>query len=198
MAITDKVAAYLSQVGTTIAPALKEAAANSMQQMRAVAVNTGQSATKFMSAAQPSLVATGNTVNQTLTATGNALTSMLAGSPGGQLTSVVQPRYRKGSGGAYVPDTSRGGVPYTAALASQLPTTGMLGAMGMPQAALNMQTAMANPNAARALGAGAIGAGILGAGALGVAAANQMRKKEKERMAGQDLGAQLGVQMPAA
>jgi hypothetical protein len=45
-----------------------------------------------------------------------------------------------------------------------------------------------------ALGAGLLGAGALGLGATGAAIAR--KGKEKPRVAGQNLGAQLGVQMP--
>jgi len=53
------------------------------------------------------------------------------------------------------------------------------------------------PGAQTALGYGAVGAGALAAGAAG-AAAVRAHKGKKERMAGRDLGAQLGVQMPGA
>jgi hypothetical protein len=46
-----------------------------------------------------------------------------------------------------------------------------------------------------ALGASLLGAGALGLGAAGAAVAYG-NKKRKERVAGQNLGAQLGVQMP--
>jgi hypothetical protein len=52
-----------------------------------------------------------------------------------------------------------------------------------------------NPNQQTALGYGAVGAGALGLGAAGATVARGNRKR-KERLAGQDLGAQLGVQMP--
>jgi hypothetical protein len=51
------------------------------------------------------------------------------------------------------------------------------------------------PGAQAALGYGALGAGALTAGAAGAALARG-NKKRKERLAGQNLGAQLGVQMP--
>ena len=74
------------------------------------------------------------------------------------------------------------------------PTTGLLGAVGLPQAAHSVQYHMQKPQVARAVGAGVVGAGALGLGAAGAAL---LRKgKEKARMAGRDLGTQLGVQMP--
>jgi len=49
-------------------------------------------------------------------------------------------------------------------------------------------------------GQAALGASLLGAGALGIGAAGAAiargNKQKKERLAGQNLGAQLGVQMP--
>jgi hypothetical protein len=54
-----------------------------------------------------------------------------------------------------------------------------------------------SPGQQTALGYGAVGAGALAAGAAG-AAAVRAHKGKKERMAGRDLGAQLGVQMPGA
>jgi hypothetical protein len=51
------------------------------------------------------------------------------------------------------------------------------------------------PGAQTALGYGAAGAGALAAGAA-AAAVMRAHKDKKERMAGQNLGAQLGVQMP--
>jgi hypothetical protein len=51
------------------------------------------------------------------------------------------------------------------------------------------------PTAQTALGYGALGAGTLAAGATAGAVASQAKKK-RARLAGQDLGAQLGVQMP--
>ena len=51
------------------------------------------------------------------------------------------------------------------------------------------------PTAQTALGYGALGAGTLATGATAGAVANQAKKK-RARLAGQDLGAQLGVQMP--
>ena len=75
------------------------------------------------------------------------------------------------------------------------PTHGLLGAMGLPQAAQNVQVQMLNPQVARSVGAGVVGAGALGLGAAGAAIARG-NKKKKARLAGEDLGAQLGVQMP--
>jgi hypothetical protein len=74
-------------------------------------------------------------------------------------------------------------------------TQGLLGAIGMPQAAQNVQVQMLNPQVAQAVGAGVVGAGALGLGAAGAVIARG-NKKRKERLAGQNLGAQLGVQMP--
>ena len=51
------------------------------------------------------------------------------------------------------------------------------------------------PTAQTALGYGVLGAGTLAAGATAGAVANQAKKK-RARVAGQNLGAQLGVQMP--
>ena len=51
------------------------------------------------------------------------------------------------------------------------------------------------PGGQTALGYGVLGAGTLAAGATAGAVANKAKKK-RERLAGQDLGAQLGVQMP--
>ena len=51
------------------------------------------------------------------------------------------------------------------------------------------------PSGQTALGYGVLGAGTLAAGATAGAVANQAKKK-RERVAGQNLGAQLGVQMP--
>ena len=51
------------------------------------------------------------------------------------------------------------------------------------------------PGGQTALGYGALGAGALAAGATAGAVASQAKKK-RARLAGQDLGAQLGVQMP--
>jgi len=51
------------------------------------------------------------------------------------------------------------------------------------------------PGGRTALGYGALGAGTLAAGATAGAVANQAKKK-RARLAGQNLGAQLGVQMP--
>jgi len=51
------------------------------------------------------------------------------------------------------------------------------------------------PNAQTALGYGVLGAGTLTTGATAGAVANQAKKK-RARVAGQNLGAQLGVQMP--
>jgi hypothetical protein len=75
------------------------------------------------------------------------------------------------------------------------PTHGLLGAMGLPQTAQNVQVQMLNPQVAQNVGAGVVGAGALGLGAAGAAIARG-NKKRKARLAGQDLGAQLGVQMP--
>lgn len=58
-------------------------------------------------------------------------------------------------------------------------------------AALNAMT----PGAQTALGYGALGAGTLAAAAA-AAAVQQQGKKKRARVAGQNLGAQLGVQMP--
>ena len=74
------------------------------------------------------------------------------------------------------------------------PTTGLLGAVGLPQLAQRLQYNLQDPMIAKAIGAGVVGAGALGLGAAG--AAISRRGKEKPRMAGRDLGAQLGVQMP--
>jgi hypothetical protein len=51
------------------------------------------------------------------------------------------------------------------------------------------------PGGQTALGYGVLGAGTLAAGATAGAVASKAKKK-RERLAGQDLGAQLGVQMP--
>jgi hypothetical protein len=51
------------------------------------------------------------------------------------------------------------------------------------------------PGGQTALGYGALGAGTLAAGATAGAVASQAKKK-RARLAGQNLGAQLGVQMP--
>jgi len=75
------------------------------------------------------------------------------------------------------------------------PTHGLLGAMGLPQVAQNMQVQMLNPQVAQNVGAGVLGAGALGLGAAATAIARGNKKRD-ERMAGRDLGAQLGVQMP--
>lgn len=53
----------------------------------------------------------------------------------------------------------------------------------------------AAPGMQTALGYGALGAGTLAAGATAGAVSSQAKKK-RERMAGRNLGAQLGVQMP--
>lgn len=53
------------------------------------------------------------------------------------------------------------------------------------------------PGAQTALGYGTVGAGALAAGAAATGAV-RARKGKKERLAGQNLGAQLGVQMPGA
>lgn len=52
--------------------------------------------------------------------------------------------------------------------------------------------------ASRALGYGAMGAAGLGAFGAGAVLGAQVGKKKKERLAGQNLGAQLGVGMPPA
>jgi hypothetical protein len=52
-----------------------------------------------------------------------------------------------------------------------------------------------SPGQQTALGYGAAAAGALAAGTAAAGIANA-RKGKKERMAGQDLGTQLGVQMP--
>lgn len=52
------------------------------------------------------------------------------------------------------------------------------------------------PRAQTALGYGALGAGTIAAGAAAGAVAQAGINKRKERMAGQNLGAQLGVGMP--
>lgn len=76
------------------------------------------------------------------------------------------------------------------------PTHGMLGAVGMPGMAERVQTGMMNPQVARSVGAGVLGTAAAGAVAAGVVA-NRARKARKARMAGQNLGAQLGVGMPS-
>jgi len=75
------------------------------------------------------------------------------------------------------------------------PTHGMLGGVGMPGMAERVQTGMMNPQIARSVGAGVLGTAAAGAAAAGVVA-NRARKARKARMAGQNLGAQLGVGMP--
>ena len=52
--------------------------------------------------------------------------------------------------------------------------------------------------ASRALGYGTMGAAGLGAFGAGAILGAQVGKKKKERLAGQNLGAQLGVPMPPA
>lgn len=75
------------------------------------------------------------------------------------------------------------------------PTHGMLGAVGMQGAAEKVQAGLMNPQVARSIGAGVLGTAAAGAAAAGVVA-NRARKARKARMAGQNLGAQLGVGMP--
>ena len=73
--------------------------------------------------------------------------------------------------------------------------------MGAPVSAVTgLQSGGAALNAMGQAGQAVLGASLLGAGALGLGAAGAAiargNKKRKERMAGVDLGAQLGVQMP--
>jgi hypothetical protein len=73
--------------------------------------------------------------------------------------------------------------------------------MGAPVGAVTgLQTGGAALNAMGQAGQAMLGAGLLGAGALGLGAAGAAiargNKQRKERLAGQNLGAQLGVQMP--
>lgn len=177
MAIADRAAAFLGRMGAAVPPSVSAAAGNSLQQMRSVARHATQSASGFLGQV-------GTTVGQAV-----------AGSPGGEIIATAQPRYRAGKGGSYVPDAGRTGVPYVGALSSTLPTSGMLGAVGMKDAAARMQTAMQNPANAQAVGAGVVG---LGAAGLGIAGSAIMSRKKGGRKAGEDLGRQLGVQMPSS
>lgn len=139
----ERTSAFLSQ----LSPVVKEAAGNSMSQMRTFVKQAQQPTAQFL--------------GQVGTATG----SMLSGTP--------------------TPTTYQGGIN----------PGGLLGAVGMKGAASQLQAAMQNPQTAQMLGAGVLGAGVLGLGAAGVAAAMANRRGRK---AGQNLGAQLGVNMPPA
>ena len=75
------------------------------------------------------------------------------------------------------------------------PTYGLLGAVGLPQVAQNVQVQMLNPQVAQNVGAGLLGAGALGLGAAGAAIARKNNQK-KERFAGQKLDAQPDSQVP--
>lgn len=72
---------------------------------------------------------------------------------------------------------------------------GVLGAVGMKGMASKLQAAYQDPRTAQM-----IGAGVLGGGALGLTAAAgigyMQNQRRKDRIAGQKLGAQLGVAMP--
>jgi hypothetical protein len=72
--------------------------------------------------------------------------------------------------------------------------------MGAPVGAVSgLQAGGSALNALGQTGRAALGAGLLGAGALGlgaIGAAVARKGKQKDRMAGQNLGTQLGVQMP--
>jgi hypothetical protein len=73
--------------------------------------------------------------------------------------------------------------------------------MGLTGAATGLQAGGAALNSMGAGGLSTLGGGLLGAGvlgAIGAGAALAHKSKQKERMAGQNLGAQLGVQMPGA
>jgi hypothetical protein len=73
--------------------------------------------------------------------------------------------------------------------------------MGAPVSAVTgLQSGGAALNAMGQTGQAVLGASLLGAGALGLGAAGAAvargNRKRKERLAGKELGAQLGVQMP--
>jgi hypothetical protein len=142
MAITDKVAAFLSKVKA----------------------NAG-------TIAGTSGTAAGEALGQIGTATGALLSGMPAPTTYYGKTNVV---------------ASEGGIN----------PGGLLGAVGMKGAAANLQAAYQDPRVAQMIGAGVVGAGALGAAGAGVMA-HRAVKGHKARMAGQNLGAQLGVGMPS-
>lgn len=189
MAIADRAAAFLSSMGSAVPPSVANAAGNSFQQMKAVARHAGTA------------------LAQIGTATGTAL----AGEPTAAVKSYMVPNvYQNKATGQYVQyKGTKGGQPAAVAapymsIPRYNPTVGpaapgsinTLGGMlnkNFPQVAAPIQRMMATPEGSMMLGAGVVGAGALGLGLTGAALMN----RKKERMAGEDLGNQLGVSMPA-
>jgi hypothetical protein len=75
------------------------------------------------------------------------------------------------------------------------PTYGLLGAVGLPQVAQNVQVQMLNPQVAQNVGAGLLGAGALGLGEVTAGTAAAILANKKKRKAGQYLAAQHGLTM---
>jgi hypothetical protein len=193
MEIADKAAAFLSQV----APVVKDAANNSMSQMSAAMRHASGPVRGF--------------VGQVGTQVG----TVLAGKPAAEVTShqvpnmyqTVSEQYKQYVGSkkgnpATVAAPYMSIPPYNPAVgpaeAGSINTLGGMLNQNFPRTASTVQRMMASPVGTQALGAGAIGAGVLGAGAAAAGAAAYMNNRKKKRMAGQDLGAQLGVGMPSA
>ena len=93
-----------------------------------------------------------------------------------------------------------GGKAAQAGAATMGQVSNQLANMGAPVSAVTgLQSGGAALNAMGQTGQAVLGAGLLGAGALGLGAAGAAvarKSKQKPRVAGQNLGAQLGVQMP--
>lgn len=190
MAIADRTAAFLGSIGAAVPPSVSAAASNSFQQMKAVARHAGAA------------------LGQVGTATG----TMLAGKPTAQVKSYMVPNvYQNKATGQYVQykGTTKGkpaavAAPYMS-IPRYNPTVGpaapgsinTLGGMlnqNFPQVAAPIQRMMATPEGSQILGAGVVGASALGLGLTGAAI---MNSRKKDRMAGEELGNQLGVQMPS-
>lgn len=171
MGVADRAAAFLGSMRTAAGPVV--------QQMGAAAQRAGQS------------------IAQTYQAVGGQVRNQLSNyAPmGSQLLGQVGTSVGAALSGAPTPTTYYGN---TNVVASQggINPGGLLGAIGMQNAASKLQAAYQDPRTAQMLGAGALGAGVLGAGALGLAAVKAGKKSKEERMAGHNLGQQLGVNMP--
>ena len=159
MGIADRVSAFMSTVGSNIPPVLSHAAGSSLQQMQAAARHVGVTAG-----------------------------SLLAGTPGGQYQANIignNPLSAKGNPikTGWNPGQQR---PVVAGISQTLPTTGLMGMVGMGANAPGIQAQFQNPAVAQNVGMGIMGAGALAA-AGGMVAANSMRDENKKRMAGQYL-----------
>jgi len=172
MAIADRAAAFLTNLRST---PLAASAANSVQQAKSfVRSAVPQQASQLL---QQTGTAVGSRLNPTMRTAGADIA--------GKGARVLQ------SGANILADAGDAGLRrgnFVGAMTSPLSTASNLlhtGSSGLGGLSPQQQTM---------LGYGALGAGTIAAGAT---AYNAIRgKKEKERMAGQNLGAQLGVVMP--